>query len=98
MSRLREVHQKLIDGVGACSVPMWSCGCPAGFCNEPAYGKPTADGQARYDGYVPALACYDHGGPRLKDVSHLGDSCRFCGTAHDAVEKYPCPAFTKEKP
>ena len=61
---------------GKCSVPMWSNGIPAGFCNKPAYGKrPPCDewrdaytGELRrhdgkFNGYVPDLACPDHGGP-----------------------------------
>jgi hypothetical protein len=71
-------HHKTLDenGVGKCSVPMWMNGCDAGFCDEPAYGKPLPyeyytnprtgeririDGG--YTGYVPYLACPHHGGP-----------------------------------
>lgn len=75
MARMSRWHQELTDGVGKCSVPMWSGGCPAGFCDRPAYGEPVPcekfrdrsgtlrrkDG--RYDGYVPGLACELHGGP-----------------------------------
>jgi len=64
----------LTDGVGRCSVPMWSGGCPAGFCDEPAYGPPERDkhGRSSYgdfvagrwvNHYVPGLACPMHGGP-----------------------------------
>lgn len=56
-------HRTLTDGVGKCSVPMWMGGCPAGFCDQPAYGEPTTHGQLRYEQYVPALACWRHGGP-----------------------------------
>lgn len=76
MSRISEHHQKLTDGVGKCSVPMWSGGLDAGFCDKPAFGKPVLDdfGNSRYgdfdwntkrwiNGYVPALACPAHGGP-----------------------------------
>ena len=79
MSSISDHHRILTNGVGKCSVPMWMDGMPAGFCDEPAYGKPVKcvmyrdnrgrlkriDG--RYDGYVPALACPAHGGPRFKD-------------------------------
>lgn len=78
MSVLSKHHTELnAEGVGKCSVPMWSGGCPAGFCDEPAYGMPLPreyvenkfTGQRRYltlgyDGYVPALACPCHGGPK----------------------------------
>ena len=26
-----------------------------------------------------------------RETSHLGDPCRYCGTAHDAVTVGPCP-------
>lgn len=76
MARLSEHHQKLNEqGIGKCSVPMWSMGLPAGFCDCDAYGERppskvyrTASGDewradGRYSGYVPALACPGHGGP-----------------------------------
>lgn len=61
--RLATFHETLTNGVGKCSVPMWVQGCPAGFCDAPAYGKPEP-GQRRYDGYSSGLVCYDHGGPK----------------------------------
>lgn len=71
MSQLSEYHKKLKDGVGKCSVPMWCNGCPAGFCDEPAYGLQEPN-QKRYGeftwkwfpGYCSGLACYNHGGPK----------------------------------
>ena len=76
---LNENHKDLINGVGKCSVPMWMNGCPAGFCDEPAYGeRPDCKGwlnqytkewhreDGKYSGYVPGLACYKHGGPKDK--------------------------------
>jgi hypothetical protein len=45
---------------------MWMDGCPAGFCDEPAYGEPTKEGREQYSGYVPFLACPRHGGPIAK--------------------------------
>ena len=76
MARLSKKHETLTDGVGACSVPMWCGGCPAGFCDEPAYGvRPKGEmyratggemvrADGKYSGYVPALACPAHGGPK----------------------------------
>lgn len=74
--RLSKWHEELTDGVGKCSVPMWRMGLPAGFCDEPAYGNYipgetfrngwTGERQrfdGKYTGYVPALACPNHGGP-----------------------------------
>ena len=103
MSHCSKHHMELDEtGVGKCSVPMWRCGLPAGFCDEPAYGKPTkcaiyrdghtgelfrADG--KYNGYVPGLACPAHGGP--KGRQHWGNPCKYCGTPHDDVEPGPCP-------
>lgn len=80
MSALYKWHQELDEnGEGKCSVPMWSCGCPAGFCDKPAYGtRPDgktfvgSDNQVRrydgrYAGFVPALACPAHGGPDKRE-------------------------------
>lgn len=78
MSTLSKHHKELnAEGVGKCSVPMWSGGAPSGFCDEPAYGMPLPREYVRdgytgrriyldggYDGYVPALACPCHGGPK----------------------------------
>lgn len=61
-------HWKLTNGKGSCSVPMWQNGLPAGFCNDPAFGEPDEYGRLRYDGYVPCLACYGHGGPRCPGI------------------------------
>jgi hypothetical protein len=80
---------------------MWMMGCPAGFCDKPAYGKRPEpeyyyrDGwtgerkrsDCKYDGYVPGLACVAHGGP---EPTHFGDPCVHCGTPHDQVPIGPC--------
>lgn len=79
MSRLSGHHEKLNElGEGCCSVPMWSMGGPAGFCDRPAYGKrPEGKTHVRWDGfewrndglypgYVPGLACPIHGGPKTR--------------------------------
>ena len=86
MSVLSECHKKLTNGVGRCSVPMWMMGCPAGFCDEPAYGE-QEKGQTRYGewssawrkwfpGYCSGLACYNHGGPRKEAALNLCDYCQ----------------------
>ncbi len=78
MATLSEHHKTLTNGVGKCSVPMWSgLGDEAGFCDEPAFGPQTKEYRAqfprfqRYPGepravYAPALACPGHGGPKPK--------------------------------
>lgn len=78
MATLSMWHEVLTDGVGKCSVPMfWGWGGPAGFCDNPAYGKQEPK-QIRYGewvhsewrfaaGYCPALACYGHGGPKERE-------------------------------
>ena len=93
------------NGEGLCSVPMWQGGCPAGFCDEVAYGRPTPcerictrDGRrirldGKYDGYVPGLACPGHGGPVYR--LHKGDPCIYCGAAHDDAKPGPCPGCPK---
>lgn len=101
MASTMKWHHELTNGVGKCSVPMWSMGCPSGFCDDPAYGKPEPCQQfrnawtgemtrfdGRYNGYVPGLACYGHGGPKAR---HFGDPCVHCSTPHDEVKPGPCP-------
>lgn len=100
-------HHELTDGVGKCSVPMWRGGCPAGFCDDPAYGKPLPSPQiwsaaqgryvrldGRYAGYVPGLACVGHGGPPMP--LHKDDPCERCGIPHDEVPVGHCRG--QEKP
>lgn len=100
MASLSEHHKTLTNGAGKCSVPMWSGGCPDGFCNRAAYGnyipgpmfRDAWTGERRrldgkYSGYVPALACEMHGGPA---APHLGDPCQYCGIAHDDVPRGAC--------
>lgn len=100
MSSTSKHHHELTNGVGKCSVPMWMCGCPSGFCDKPAYGRRPeckrtfnyAAGQyqrldLKYDGYVPGLACEIHGGPK---PTHFGDPCVHCGIAHDDAPPGPC--------
>lgn len=103
MSCLSAEHQQLdIRGIGKCSVPMWSgAGCPAGFCDKPAYGtRPpgitSRDSLGRvfrldglYDGYVPALACPSHGGPNTR-VFKDGNS--FCAVRADFINLQESPA------
>ena len=54
MACLSNWHQVLTNGVGKCSVPMWQGGCPAGFCDEPAYG-PQEKNQTRYGEYQAGM-------------------------------------------
>ena len=80
MSRMQDHHEKLTNGKGKCSVPMWNSGCPSGFCDADAFGsRPPAkeymgpagylyrmDG--KYAGYIPGLACPAHGGPKCPGI------------------------------
>lgn len=78
MARLSTAHMEVGPaGAGRCSVPMWQNGCPADFCDDPAYGR-QEPGQRRYgrwsdewgkwfDGYCSGLACYAHGGPKAPE-------------------------------
>ena len=80
MSTLSNHHRELTNGIGKCSVPMWSGGCPDGFCDKPAFGEYVPgeefrDGQGRmvrhdgkFNGYVVGLACPEHSGPPSKDT------------------------------
>lgn len=60
---LRHHLQLDANGLGKCSVPMWSGRVPAGFCDRDAYGK-----QVRPGVYCPGLACPNHGGPLAPDA------------------------------
>ena len=86
MSTLSNNHKELTNGVGKCSVPMWSGALPSGFCDNEAYSERPkgkeyqAHGTAyrldgRYSGYVPALACPAHGGLKKEEVVNLCDFC-----------------------
>lgn len=65
MVSLMEHHKRIVHGEGKCSVPMWSGGVPAGFCDLRAYGERVHLDQ--YGGYVTGLACEQHGGPTLEE-------------------------------
>jgi hypothetical protein len=96
MSSIGPKHKQLDEtGTGLCSVPMWMGGAPAGFCDKPAYGIPPKSGRFmnyaigemqridnRYDGYVPALACIGHGGPRSRVFK---DGNAFCAVFPDFI-------------
>lgn len=83
------------SGEGLCSVPMWMGGCPAGFCDKPAFGeRPQCrefrdpytgelfrqDG--RYNGFVPGLACPSHGGPKVRVFK---DGSAWCAVKPDFI-------------
>ena len=74
-------HKELNEhGYGKCSVPMWSMGMPAGFCDERAFGvRPDCETfrdwygeinrmDGKYAGHVPYLPCPGHGGPECPGV------------------------------
>ena len=96
MSSIGTQHRELDEqGIGKCSVPMWMGGCPAGFCDKPAYGEPPKSPRHwnycinemqrddnRYDGYVPALACIGHGGPHSRVFR---DGNKFCAVFPDFI-------------
>lgn len=44
MGSMSEYHKPKAGIVGKCSVPMWSGGCPSGFCDRPAYGAQFEEG------------------------------------------------------
>lgn len=56
---------------GKCRVPMWMGGCPAGFCDEEAYGPQypvrylvrTKNWLREHVPYCSGPACPKHGGP-----------------------------------
>jgi hypothetical protein len=94
MSRLSEHHEKLTNGVGKCSVPMWSgFGTPAGFCDRDAYGpQRKREWWEPVDAlrYCPGLCCPLHGGP----PNPVGKAD--CGCVHHAEDGIPCEHDLKE--
>lgn len=108
MSSIQEHHKSLDKhGMGRCSVPMWSVGVPAGFCDKPAYGKQcnverirlpdgrliTVDGS--YEGFAPALACPVHGGPRSRVYR---DGNKWCAVHEDFIDLQASPAAFGDTP
>jgi hypothetical protein len=96
MGTLSEHHKVLNEfGEGKCSVPMWCGGGPADFCDKPAYGDPPPGKTIRrwdghlyredglYAGYVPALACPMHGGPKVRTFM---DGNAWCAVGPDFVD------------
>lgn len=101
MARMSKHHAELMNGKGKCSVPMWQ-GEIECFCDKDAFGE-RPEGQrirdaytgrtfrtdGRYDGYIPGLACPDHGGPPCPGLeiepgvwsgcSGTGGDCPTCG-------------------
>jgi hypothetical protein len=108
--RARRNHDHLDEnGIGCCSVPMWQMGMEC-FCDEPAYGvrPPNTEGSwtnaytgevmrhdGRYNGYVPGLACYAHGGPRARVFK---DGVMYCAVYKDFVNVQESPAGFGETP
>ena len=104
MSRLSVCHKELKNGVGKCSVPMWSGGTPDGFCNNDAYGERPhcqeinyGNGQVwrtdgKYSGYVSALACPCHGGPEEIKIIYEQDGNMICAHFTDFTNLQECPA------
>lgn len=81
MARIGEFHKSTAPfGKGLCSVPMWQGGCPAGFCDKPAFGQQTEMGRLRYPHYVPGLSCPGHGGPTLTEAIKGKTVLRFSGS------------------
>lgn len=102
MATMSDHHQKLNEfGEGKCSVPMWSMGGPAGFCDQTAYGERPAGTTHRrwdgfewrddglYSGYVPGLACPIHGGPKVRIFM---DGDQWCAVRPDFVNLQESPA------
>jgi hypothetical protein len=106
---LSQHHQELDEnGRGKCSVPMWSMGIPAGFCDKEAFGvrppsrtwwnyaaKCEMREDGRYSGYVPALACPGHGGPKTRVFK---DGNAWCAVQLDFINLQESPIGFGETP
>ena len=114
---IQEHHRKLTHGKGKCSAPLYIGGFPSGFCDNEAYGerpesqmvyhsgrgrKVREDG--KYDGYIPALACPAHGGPK-SPVHYFQDGTdnlgrpMWCAVRNDFVDlQESLAAFSISKP
>ena len=66
-----------VSNVQRCQVPMWSRGCPDGFCGKDAYGSQLPKAILEYERhygpnnripYCHGACCPDHGGPRADEV------------------------------
>lgn len=95
-------HMELDEnGEGKCSVPMAMQGMPTGFCDKIAYGRcPPCEvyrdclGKLRrldnrYSGYVPGLACFDHGGPDkpITEIQKFGVQESKLQEAHKEIQR-----------
>ena len=105
---LSDHHRHLnADGIGKCSVPMWMGGCPAGFCDNDAYGAPlpaetyrTSWGEIkRWDGrpvmHISGLACPQHGGPKTRVYK---DGSAWCAVHPDFINLQESPAGFGDTP
>lgn len=64
MARASKIHTDIIaGGTGNCGVPMWSGGCPDGFCGREAYGQYNLLTPRRDTPYSAGWRCPVHGGP-----------------------------------
>lgn len=108
MAQCSGFHKNVNDlGIGKCSVPMWSMGGPAGFCDEPAYGDRgnpkiitrwdghTYASDGKYAGYVPYLACPRHGGPTSRVFK---DGSAWCAVMPNFINLQESPAGFGDTP
>lgn len=102
MSKTQKHHHTLPAGRGKCSAPMWINEVPAGRCGKIAFGERAhcetwrnegsgldVRADRKYAGYVPGLACEEHGGPPCPGLEiepgvfsgcdHSGGDCPTCG-------------------
>lgn len=77
MSTLQQHHKILNEaGVEKCSVPMWSGGSPAGFCDADAYGKRP---------YSPMRMNYCAGQMMRDAMPFMGWKCPWFDNPRDAI-------------
>lgn len=62
MSYSSDHHRPKAGVTGKCGVPMWSGGCPAGFCDKEAYSQFSLRVDPKHTPYSAGLRCSAHGG------------------------------------
>lgn len=85
MSVMNEKHKPVCGQAGACSVPMYIAGSPAGFCDEKSYGEQYTGAHLPWRYQLPnhpplalGYCCEGHGGPSEEKIRFVRDGSKWC--------------------